>query len=221
MGTEIKTWQIIDGKLVDVNTSLKEQGRNEPYDLEPWLASNPEIIGTDILIIGRQVMTKSGPIDLLGIDRAGNTVIIEIKRAELPREALAQAIDYASDVAEWTVDRLGEICADYNKKTFEEAFNEAFQDSDLENININSTQRIVLIGFTIEASLERMVAWLSNSYGVNLNAIILSYVKTKGGEELLTKTSVISEEIEQERRRKQKKFEIPMSDEAGTHSSAA
>lgn len=73
MGTEIKTWQIIDGKLVDVNTSLKEQGRNEPYDLEPWLASNPEIIGTDILIIGRQVMTKSGPIDLLGIDRAGNT----------------------------------------------------------------------------------------------------------------------------------------------------
>ncbi len=221
MGTEIKTWQIIDGKLVDVNTSLKEQGRNEPYDLEPWLASNPEIIGTDILIIGRQVMTKSGPIDLLGIDRAGNTVIIEIKRAELPREALAQAIDYASDVAEWTVDRLGEICADYTKKTFEEAFNEAFQDSDLENININSTQRIVLIGFTIEASLERMVEWLSNSYGVNLNAIILSYVKTKGGEELLTKTSVISEEIEQERRRKQKKFEIPMSDEAGTHSYAA
>ena len=127
MGTEIKTWQIIDDKLVDVNTSLKEQGRNEPYDLEPWLASNPEIIGTDILIIGRQVTTKSGSMDFLGIDRAGNTVIIEIKRAEVPREALAQAIDYASDVAEWTVDSLGEICADYTKKTFEEAFNEAFQ----------------------------------------------------------------------------------------------
>jgi hypothetical protein len=163
-------------------------------------------------------MTKSGPIDLLGVDRAGNTVIIEIKRAELPRETLAQAIDYASDVAEWTVDRLGEICADYTKKTFEEAFNEVFQDADLENININSTQRIVLVGFSIEASLERMIEWLSNSYGVNLNAIILSYVKTKGGEELLTKTTVISEEMEQDRRKKQKKFEIPMSDEAGTHS---
>lgn len=218
MGTEIKTWQIVDGKLVDINTSLRDQGRTEPYDLEPWLESNPEIIGTDILIIGRQVMTKSGPIDLLGVDRAGNTVIIEIKRAELPRETLAQAIDYASDVAEWTVDRLGEICADYTKKTFEEAFNEVFQDADLENININSTQRIVLVGFSIEASLERMIEWLSNSYGVNLNAIILSYVKTKGGEELLTKTTVISEEMGQDRRRKQKKFEIPMSDEAGTHS---
>jgi len=217
MGTEIKTWQIVNGKLEAIDTALKDEGRTEPYDLEPWLASNPEIIGPDIMIIGRQVPTKSGLIDLLGIDRSGNTVIIEIKRAELPRETLAQAIDYASDVAEWTVERLSEICADYTRKTFEEAFSEAFPDADLENLNINSTQRIVLVGFSIEASLERMIEWLSDSYGVNLNAIVLSYVKTKAGEELLTKTSVISEEMEQERRRKQKKFEIPMSDEPGTH----
>ena len=104
MGTEIKTWQIIDGKLTSIDTTLKREDRNEPYDLEPWLASNPEIIGTDIMIIGRQVMTKSGPIDLLGIDKSGNTVVIEIKRAELPREALVQAIDYASNVAEWTAE---------------------------------------------------------------------------------------------------------------------
>lgn len=220
MGTEIKTWQIVDGKLTAINTALKDQGRTEPYDLEPWLASNPEIIGTDILIIGRQVMTKSGPIDLLGVDRSGNTVIIEIKRGELPRETLAQAIDYASDVAEWTVERLNEICTDYTKRTFEEAFAEAFPDTDMENLNVNSTQRIVLVGFSIEASLERMIEWLSDSYGVNVNAIVLSYVKTRGGEELLTKTSVISEAMEQERRRKQKKFEIPMSDEPGTHAAA-
>jgi Fe(3+) dicitrate transport protein len=31
-------------------------------------------------------------------------VIVEIKRAELPRESLAQAIDYASVVAEWPVE---------------------------------------------------------------------------------------------------------------------
>ena len=45
MGTEIKTWQIEHGKLVAINTSLKDEGRQEPYDLEPWIASNPEIIG--------------------------------------------------------------------------------------------------------------------------------------------------------------------------------
>lgn len=217
MGTEIKTWQIINGKLRAVESALKSEGRTEPYDLEPWLGSNPEIIGSEIMIIGRQVATRSGPMDLLGIDKSGNTVVIEIKRDELPRECLAQAIDYASDVAEWTVERLGEVCSEYTKKTFEDAFNEAFPDVDLENVNINSTQRIVLVGFSIEASLERMIEWLSDSYGVNVNAIVLSYVKTKSGDELLTKTSIISEEMEEERRRKQKKFEIPMSDDPGTH----
>src|SRR3972149_6032620 len=158
MGTEIKTWEIIEGSRALIGTSLKTEGRTE-HDLEPWLSSNPEIIGTDIMIIGRQVKTKSGPIDLLGIDKSGNTVIVEIKRGELPRETLAQAIDYASDVAEWTVERLSEVCADYTKKTFEEAFNEAFPDADLENVNLNSTQRIVLVGFSIESSLERMIGW--------------------------------------------------------------
>lgn len=219
MGTEIKTWQIIDGKLTSIDTTLKNEGRTEPYDLEPWLASNTEIIGTDIMIIGRQVTTRSGPIDLLGIDKSGNTVIIEIKRAELPRESLAQAIDYASDVAEWTVEKLGEVCFGYTKRTLQDVFNERFPDVDLETVNPNSTQRIVLVGFSIEASLERMIEWLSDSYGVNVNAIVISYVKTKGGDELLTKTTIISEEMEEERRRKQKKFEIPMSDDPGMHDS--
>jgi len=69
------------------------------------------------------------------------------------------------------------------------------------------------VGFSIESSLERMVEWLSDSYEVNINAIVLSYTKTRSGDELLMKTSIISEEMEQERSRKQKKFEIPMSDD--------
>lgn len=216
-GTEIKTWQITNGKLTPIDTTLEKEGRKEPYDLEPWIASKPEIVGTDIMIIGQQVSTKSGPIDLLGIDKSGNTVIIEIKRGELPREALAQAIDYASDVAEWTVEKLREVCSEYLKEVFEDAFNEAFPDIDLESVNLNSTQRIVLVGFSIESSLERMIEWLSDSYGVNVNAIVLCYVKTTAGDELLMKTSIISEEMEQERSRKQKKFEIPMSDDPGNY----
>jgi len=60
MGTEIKTWQIINGELSFIKTSLKNEGRTEPYDLEPWLASNPEIISKEIVIIGRQIATKTG-----------------------------------------------------------------------------------------------------------------------------------------------------------------
>ncbi|HKS42935.1 MAG TPA: endonuclease NucS domain-containing protein [Blastocatellia bacterium] len=217
MGTEIKTWQIVGGLLTPLQSALKSEGRTEPYDLEPWIASQPDIVASDLLIVGRQAVTRSGPIDLLGIDSSGNTVIIELKRDELPRESLAQAIDYASDVAGWTVERLNEVCLAYMHKPLETAFNEAFPDVDVESLNINSSQRIVLVGFSIEASLERMIEWLSETYGVNINAIVLSYIKTKSGDELLTRTAIISEEIEQERSRKQKKFEIPMSDSPGTH----
>jgi len=217
MGTEIKTWQIVNGKLTPVHTTLKNEARNEPYDLEPWIASEPEIIGADLLIVGRQVQTKSGPIDLLAIDSSGSIVIIELKRDELPRECLAQAIDYASDVSGWTVERVSEICATYRGKPLEAAFSDAFPDADMETLSINSAQRIVLVGFSIASSLERMIEWLSDTYSMGINAVVLSYAKTSSGDETITRTSIISEEVEHERSRKQKKFEIPMSDEPGSY----
>jgi len=46
----------------------------------------------------------------LGIDNNGNLVIVELKRDKLARDVLAQAIDYASDVANWDIEKLNEIC---------------------------------------------------------------------------------------------------------------
>ncbi len=217
MATEIRTWQIVDGKLEPIDTSLESQGRTEPYDLEPWIASNPGIIGSDIAIIGRQVMSKSGPIDLLGIDKSGNLIVVELKRGMLPREALAQAIDYASDASDWSIEKLSEISSDFCDKTLDDLFSDVFPDVDIENLNVNSTQRIILVGFAVESSLERMIEWLSDGFGVNINAVVLNYIKTSGGEELLAKTSIISEQLEKERVQKKKKFQIPMSDEPGNY----
>jgi len=205
MGTEIKTWQIIDGKLNPLETSLSQDGKTEPYDLEPWLESHPSIIGDDIIIIGRQVQvaSKSGRIDLLGIDNGGNLVVIELKRDKIARDALAQAIDYASDVASWEKDKISEVCGKYyTEKSLEDVITESFPDVDIGSLKINATQRIILVGFVIESSLERMVEWLSGNYGVNVNAVVLKYIKTAKGEELLAKTSIISEEVEKERVRK-------------------
>jgi len=216
MATGIKTWQIINGKLEVIETSLVEEGKTESYDLESWIVSKPAIIGPDLFIIGRQVLTKSGPLDLLAIDKDGNLIVIELKRDKLPREALAQAIDYASNVAEWDAEKINSVCIKHTKQNLEDIFNKEFSDVNLESININETQRIILIGFSMEAALERMVTWLSDNYNVNVNVILLNYIKTKSGEELLNRTSIISEVVEQERIRK-KKFQIPMSDEPGEY----
>lgn len=216
MATETKTWQIIDGQLELLESTLTDSGRTEAYDLESWIASNPSIIGSGLVIIGRQVTTKSGPLDLLAIDSSGNTVIIELKRDTLPREALAQAIDYSSDVAELNIDKISEICTKYTGESLDDVISESFPDIDLENLNVNETQRIVLVGFAIEPALERMITWLSNNYGVNINAVLLNYSKTQSGDELLTRTSVISEELEKQRISR-KRLQIPMSDEPGEY----
>jgi hypothetical protein len=215
MPTQIKTWQIVDGQLRAADTTLTEQGRREAEHLENWIASEPSILGTDIVLIGRQVPTRSGPLDLLGIDRSGNAVIIELKRERLPREVLAQAIDYASDVATWSVDRLSEVCAKYTGKSLDELLSR-FEDLDIANLTINESQRILLVGFGVDGPLERMVEWLSGSYGVNVNAIVLQYTRTTGGDELLTRTAIVSEEEEQGRI-KRAQFKIPMSDEPGQY----
>jgi len=216
MATEIKVWQIVNNKLELIETTMVETGRKEVEDLEKWIQSNPLILGQDILIIGEQVSTKSGTIDFLGIDKSGNLIIIELKRDKLPREVLSQTIDYASDVASWDVDKISEICTKYTGSGLEEYLSEKFEDIDLEDLLINKTQRILLVGFSIEESLQRMIEWLSNNYGVSINAVILKYVRTKNGEELIARTVIIPEEIEKERIRK-RQIQISMSDEPGNY----
>jgi len=216
MATEIKVWQIINGKLQPIETTMIEAGRKETEDLEKWIKSNPLILGEDILIIGEQVPTKSGLIDFLGIDKSGNLVTIELKRDKLPRDTLSQAIDYASDISSWDADKISEVCTKYTGQSLEDYLNEKFEDVDLEDLTINKTQRILLVGFSIEESLQRMIEWLSNNYGVSINAVVLKYIKTKSNEELIARTVIIHEEIERERIRKRQK-QFPMSDEPGKY----
>ena len=216
MATEIKVWQIINGKLQPIEATMIEAGRKETEDLEKWIKSNPLILGEDILIIGEQVPTKSGLIDFLGIDKSGNLITIELKRDKLPRDALSQAIDYASDISSWDVDKISEVCTKYTGQSLEDYLNEKFEDVDLEDLTINKTQRILLVGFSIEESLQRMIEWLSNNYGVSINAVVLKYIKTKDNEELIARTVIIPEEIERERTRK-RQIQFPMSDEPGKY----
>ena len=214
MSTKIKTWQIVDGNLEVLESKLADAERADALDLETLVATNPAIISPGLAIIGRQVPTQSGPLDLLAIDKAGNLIVVEVKKNSLPRESLAQAIDYVSEVASWNLDKISEKCIKYTGQSLEDLIIESFPEVNLETVNVNESQRIVLVGFSIERSLERMITWLSDNYEVNINAVNLQYIKTDGGDELLTRTSIISEDVEKERISR-RKFQIPMSDEPG------
>ncbi len=203
MATEIKTWEIVNGELKAIDSSLIEQGRKEKEHLEKWIKTNPRILGTDILVIGEQVQTKSGPLDFLGIDNEGNLVIVELKRDKVPREALTQAIDYASDIANWSTEKISEVCFRFSGKSIDEQYSEYFESND--DFIINNSQRLLLVGFGVEESLNRMIEWLSQNFDVSINAIILNYVITSSGNELLSRTVIIPEEVEKERSSKRKR----------------
>jgi Predicted nuclease of the RecB family len=214
MASEIKSWQIIDGKLVALESSLVNDGKKEKDHLEQWIKSNPQILGDDIVIIGEQVQTISGPLDFLGIDNNGNTVVVELKRDKLPREALAQAIDYASDVSGWEIDRFREICKTYSGQNLEDLLQERFESIVLEDLAINQSQRLLLIGTAVEESLSRMIEWLSDNYSLGINAVILNYAKTKQGDAILSRMVIIPEEVEKQ---KVNKGKFQMSNEPGTY----
>lgn len=216
MATEIGVWQILNGGLEEIEISMVEAGKKEVEDLENWIRNNPMILGQDILIIGEQTPTKSGPMDFLGIDKSGNLIVIELKRDKIPRESLTQAVDYASDVASWDADKISEECLKYTKQSLEDYLNENFENVDLGDLIINKTQRIILVGFSVEESLQRMIEWLSNNYDVSINAVVLKYIQTKSGDELIARTMIISEEAEKERIRK-KQIQILMSDDPGNY----
>jgi len=209
MVTEIKLWEINEGKLIPSNISLTEAGRTETDDLEKWIRNNPGLLGEEIVLIGEQVMTKRGPLDFLGIDRSGNLVIIELKRDRLHREVLAQAIDYASDLASWDLERLNAECEKHTGKRIEECLSENLDldDEALEEISINNFQKILLVGTSVDESLERMIEWLSDNYDMGINVLIFKYTQTKSGDEIIAKTTIIPEEIEQEKsQRRQRKI---------------
>ncbi len=216
MASEIKSWQIVDGKLILIESSLAGSGKKEKEDLEQWIKSNSSVLGDDIAIIGEQIQTATGFIDFLGIDSNGNTVIVELKRDKLPREILSQVIDYASDVADWELEKFREICKSYTNQTFEDYFQQKFEGISIEDLVINQAQRLLLVGFGVDSSLGRMVEWLSDKYSLGINAIVLKYIKTPKGEEILSRMVIFPEEIEKQKANR-KKFIIEMSDDPGTY----
>jgi hypothetical protein len=172
---------------------------HEEAVLEDWLENNSNDILEDskLMIIGRQVTTNVGSIiDLLGIDREGNTVVIELKRDRTPRDTLAQAIEYASFVEGLDTEQLEVIMqqymndeslnfASYHKNHFELAPDEA--------VSFNKEQRLVLVGQKITGEIRQTATFLRRK-GLRVTCLEFSYFQAAGGEHLLSYDIVVGKE---------------------------
>ena len=67
------------------------------------IVNDSRLLGTDLLVVGRQVETAFGGfLDVLCIDVSGRLHALELKRDKTPRDVVAQVLDYGSWVSNLT-----------------------------------------------------------------------------------------------------------------------
>ncbi|MCH8009961.1 MAG: DUF91 domain-containing protein [Chloroflexi bacterium] len=193
MATVLRAWTVEDGGLTEIPDLPADQQGLIEAKLEDWLASQPDAIEDNLLIIGRQVSTSSGPLDLLGLTAEGKLVVIELKRDRAPRETVAQAIDYASWIAVQTQEEIRRIATEYLKRPLEDAFQDRFGGETLPELQMKSPS-ILVVASRLDAATERMIEFLSEQHGMDIDGLVFRYIKLSSGAEVLIRSSVVSEE---------------------------
>ena len=192
MPTAIKIWEIAGQQLKPVGESNLSAAHVES-ELETWICQNPELLGDRLLIIDQQRdIPGVGRLDLLGIDNVGRLVIIELKRDRTPREAVAQALDYASWLDSVDEEEIESHAEQYLQRPLSEAFSEFFQ-IELPEYTCQN-HRIVLAAPRLDASAERIINYLAERHGVEINAVFFRYCKLSDGKEILARSVLVADE---------------------------
>ena len=187
-----------DGKFVEFAPEPFQAGHTEKT-LHDWLASNPEGIleDNDLLIIGSEVPTDlGGYIDLLGVDRAGNVVVVELKRGKTPRDTVAQALEYAAFAERLDANQLESIFHKYEvgePRSLAECHRDKFELDESAAVTFNKGQHIIIVGQEVSPQIRQTAQFL-NSKGVNVICVEFALFQAEGGERLISQEIVVGEE---------------------------
>ncbi len=173
---ELSIWTL---KADDTAEALNPVGEVDLEDrLEGMLVQRPDMLGSDIQLVGRQTHTDGGPSDLLGVDADGRLVVFELKRGRVPRDAVTQCIDYASALDAMDPEALAKHIAgksgtdgiekiDDFKAWYREQYEAQFEESELSRL---LPPRLVLVGLSIDKHAERMARFLQ-ACGVSISVL--------------------------------------------------
>lgn len=201
----------IEGKQLRRLTpkGFTELGLRERFDIQEWIEKTPEILGEELLIIGKEVILPSGKrLDLLAIDKNAELVVIELKRDDSGEAVEWQAIKYASYCANFLPEEIYKQVASYLGTSEEEAQKtiEEFIDSDI--VELNVTQRIILASRQFNSEVISAVIWL-REFGVNIQCTRLApYIDDHGSLFINPETIIPLPEAKDYIERKEKKQRI-------------
>ncbi len=165
--------------------TFSELGFTERKHLQEWLAHEPSALGEELLIIQKEFDGFDDTrerLDLLGLDKDGNLVIIENKLDDSGRNVVWQALKYASYCASLTKLQIVEIYQQYLHR-FGQSVAEGegnplnaagliceFLDApDLEEVKLNlgNSQRIILVAANFRKEVTSTALWLLGQ-GINI-----------------------------------------------------
>jgi len=173
-------FEITDAAFRPLAGATFEQERlRERSDLQRLLRDNIEVLAADILIISEEFgrWTESNRrIDLLGVDRDANLVVIELKRTDDGGHMELQALRYAAMVSTLTFDEAVETFEKYLRQRGREG--EA-QQVLLDHLGWDNTEepsfsqrvRIVLASMDFDKEITSTVLWLTGVYGLDIRCI--------------------------------------------------
>ena len=161
-------------------TSFGEMKVKEKGDLQRLLKNQIDIIAPDVLIIAEEFgefEDSKRRIDLLGIDKQANIVVIELKRTEVGGHMELQALRYAAMVSTITFARAVEVFTDYleanglEKHAEQELLEFLEWDEPSEDIFAQDV-RIILASAEFSKEITSTVLWL-NTYGLDIRCVRL------------------------------------------------
>lgn len=186
-----------NGKLIPYKERVFSEDNFES-DLETLLENNPEYFFDDskVLTIGRQISTNLGSyIDLLGLDKYGNTVVVELKRGKTPRETLAQLLEYASYVENLDYESLNEIFQAYagEEIPLEDYHSEFFGIDTEEKVSFNKSTKLVIVAQDVANSVKQTSLYLRRK-GLDIYCMEFKYFLNRANERMITSDFVVGEE---------------------------
>lgn len=186
---------------IDANKRTMPIGEQEltEKELAELVEKNPGMVPDveGLLLIGKEVPTDYNTrIDLLGVNLAGNTVIIELKKGITPRDVIAQILEYAVYIEKLGYEELSQISSAYsNGKSLRELYIEFFAEGTLETIveNVNSEQILIIIAKEIDPKIEELALYLTKRQ-VNLRVLKYTYFSVPDGENYMHIDTVVGKD---------------------------
>ena len=178
-------------------TTFSTVGLHERRDLQRLLRDQIEVIAPDTLVIAEEFgewEESRRRIDLLGLDKQANLVVIELKRTEDGGYMDLQAIRYAAMVSTMTFDKAVEVLGRHLHSTNREgdarqAILEFLDWDEPDEEQFGQAVRIVLASAEFSKELTTSVLWL-NKQGLDVCCIRLKPY-ADGGRVLLDVQQVI------------------------------